>query len=136
MPQTATHSLPARRPMMAPPRELIWIQEPHFLGWGCSECAWVFNPSGPPVGNSFQEMKENYLRLRDEESAAHICAEHPRATKARVQIIQDVGQSLHRIPQRDTWARQGVARQGRRAGSSQKRVSANSSFSRLRYPRH
>jgi hypothetical protein len=136
MPQTATHSLPARRPMMAPLRELIWIQEPHFLDWRCSECAWVFNPSGPPVGNSFQEMKENYLRLRDEESAAHICAEHPRATKARVQIIQDVGQSLHRIPQRDTSARQGVARQGRRAGSRQKRVSANSSFSQLRYPRH
>ena len=65
-------------------RTLKWIETPHFHGWGCSECAWVFNPSGPPVGNSFEEMKENYLQRRDEESAAHVCAEHP---KARLQLI-------------------------------------------------
>jgi hypothetical protein len=99
MPQTGTYSRRARHAMLAPLRELIWIQEPHFRGWGCSECAWVFNPSGPPVGNSFQEMKENYLRRRDEESAAHVCAGLPRAKEAGVQIIQ-TGQSLHRIPQR------------------------------------
>jgi hypothetical protein len=86
MPETTTYSLPAKRRMMAPLRKLIWIQKPHFLGWGCSECAWVFRPSGPPMGNSLQEMKEYYLRLRDEESAAHVCAEHPRAKKARLQI--------------------------------------------------
>jgi hypothetical protein len=110
MPQTATYFPPATRPVTAPLRELIWIQEQHFQGWGCSECAWVFKPSGPPVGNSFQEMKENYLRLRDEESAAHVCAEHPEAKKARIQIIRTAGQSLHRIPQHGTWARRGVAR--------------------------
>jgi hypothetical protein len=73
--------------MMAPPRELIWIQEPHFLGWGCSECAWVFRPSGPPEGNSIQEMKENYLQQRDEESAAHVCAEHPMVKRARLELV-------------------------------------------------
>jgi hypothetical protein len=104
MPQTATYLLPATRPVTAPPRELIWIQEPHFLGWGCSQCAWRFKPSGPPVGNSLQEMKDNYLRLRDEESAAHVCAEHPRV--------------LHLIPQRGT--RHRAARQGQRAGSRRK----------------
>jgi hypothetical protein len=87
MRETATYPLPARRRMTAPLRQLIWIQEPHFLGWGCSECAWVFTPSGPPIGNSLEEMKENYLRRRDEESAAHVCAEHPKAKKARVQTI-------------------------------------------------
>jgi hypothetical protein len=88
MPETATYYLPARRRMMAPRRELIWIQERHFQGWGCSGCAWVFRPSGSPAGNSLQEMKENYLRLRDEESKAHVCAEHPSAKKAEVQMFR------------------------------------------------
>jgi hypothetical protein len=90
MPQAANYSLLARRRIMASLRELIWIQERHFQGWGCSECAWVFRPSGPPTGNSLQEMKENYLRLRDEESAAHVCAEHPSAKKARVQMFRAI----------------------------------------------
>jgi|SRR5580692_9356361 hypothetical protein len=107
---TAVYLLPAMRAVTAPLRKLIWIQEPHFLGWGCSECAWRFKPSGPPVGDSFQEMKENYLRLRDEESAAHVCAEHPRAKKARIRIVRTARQSLSRIPQRGTCADRGVAR--------------------------
>ena len=127
MPKTATYPLYARL-TMAPARELIWIQEPHFLGWGCSECAWVFKPSGPPVGNSFREMKENYLRLRDEESAAHVCAEHPRAKSAGVQVIRTAGQSLRRIPQRGTRAGQTSF------ASGAERASANSGLSRLRYP--
>jgi hypothetical protein len=99
MPQTVTYSMPARRPMIsAPPRELIWIQEPYFQGWGCSECAWVFRPSGPPVGNSFQEMKENYLLLRDEESAAHVCAEHSGAKKTRVQVFHALSQRTCHMP--------------------------------------
>jgi hypothetical protein len=88
MPETINYSLLARRRMMVPLRELIWIQERHFQGWGCSECAWVFRPSGPPAGNSLQEMKENYVRLRDEESAAHVCTEHPSAKKAKVQMFR------------------------------------------------
>ena len=94
MPETTTYSLPARRRMIAPLRQLIWIQKSHFLGWGCSECAWVFRPSGPPIGNSLEEMKEHYLRRLDEESAAHVCAEHPRAKKARVKMV-------HVAPQRE-----------------------------------
>lgn len=60
-------------------RKLIWIQEPRIWGWGCSECAWVFSPSGTPTGNSLDEMKGNYERQRDNYFAAHVCAEHPRA---------------------------------------------------------
>jgi hypothetical protein len=88
MREIATYSLPATRRMMAPLRHLIWIQEPHFLGWGCSECAWVFRPSGPPIGNSLEEMKEHYLRRLEEESAAHVCAEHPEAKKAKIKVDQ------------------------------------------------
>jgi hypothetical protein len=58
-------------------RKLVWIEEQRFLGWGCSECAWVFNASGSPAGNSLDDMKRNYERRRDEEFATHACAEHP-----------------------------------------------------------
>jgi hypothetical protein len=60
-------------------RKLVWIEEQRFSGWGCSECAWVFNPSGPPIGDSLHEMMQNYEWHRDIEFATHFCAEHPRA---------------------------------------------------------
>jgi hypothetical protein len=79
MPQTATYSHLARRPQVDALRTHIRIDEPWFQGFGCSECAWVFKPSGPPAGNSLDEMKEIFARLRDKEFAIHVCAEHPRA---------------------------------------------------------
>ena len=39
-------------------RMLAWIEEPGFQGFGCSECAWAFSPSGPPAGNPLHETKE------------------------------------------------------------------------------
>jgi hypothetical protein len=117
MPQTASYSMPVRRPVVTPRRELIWIEEPHFLGWGCSECAWLFKPSGPPVGDSLWEMKKNFLCQRDEESAAHVCAEHPRAKKAGTQVVRTAVQSLHGIPQRGMWGSSSSCATDRRAGS-------------------
>ena len=64
-------------------RKLVWIEEQRFQGWGCSECAWVFNPSGAPTGKSLDEMKENYERQRDRDFASHHCAEHPRAKNTK-----------------------------------------------------
>jgi hypothetical protein len=69
--------------MVATLRTLIWIEGPHFHGWRCSECAWVFTASGPHAGKSLNEMMENYERLRDKEFAAHVCVEHPRAKRAK-----------------------------------------------------
>jgi hypothetical protein len=63
-------------------RKLTWIEEKHFWGWGCSECAWLFRPLGPLVGQSIDDMKVNYERQRDKEFASHVCAEHARATKS------------------------------------------------------
>jgi hypothetical protein len=83
MAETATYSHLARRPRVGTLRMLLWIEEPRFHGFCCSECAWVFNPSGPPAGNSLQEMKENYERWRDKEFAAHVCAELPGAKKTK-----------------------------------------------------
>jgi hypothetical protein len=64
-------------------RKLVWIENPRFQGCGCSECAWVFKPSGPPAGNSLYEMKEMFERQRDKEFAIHVCAEHPRAKETK-----------------------------------------------------
>jgi hypothetical protein len=76
---TATISHLARHPSVATLRTLIWIEELHFQGWGCSECAWVLNALGPEGGTLLEEMGENYQRLRDKEFAAHVCVEHPGA---------------------------------------------------------
>jgi hypothetical protein len=65
-------------------RKLVWIEEQSFYGWGCSECSWVFNPSGSPTGKSLDEMKENYERQRDRDFATHVCTEHPRAKSTKV----------------------------------------------------
>jgi hypothetical protein len=35
-------------------REMVWIKR--IERWGCSDSAWAFDPSGPPVGNSIDEM--------------------------------------------------------------------------------
>lgn len=83
MRETAAYSHLLRGPRVPLSRKLIWIEEPRFQGCGCSECAWSFKPSGPPAGDSLDEMKEIYERLRDKEFATHVCAEHPRARKAK-----------------------------------------------------
>jgi hypothetical protein len=60
-------------------RRLVWLEEKRFRGFGCSECAWVFSPSGPPTGNSFDEMMRNYELQRDREFSSHVCADHPKS---------------------------------------------------------
>jgi hypothetical protein len=56
-------------------RKLVWVERQAFQGWACSECAWVFNPSGTPTGKSLDEMKQNYEKQRDKEFTSHVCAE-------------------------------------------------------------
>jgi hypothetical protein len=63
-------------------RQMVWIKTARMKAWTCSECAWTFNPSGPPRGSSLEEMKQNYERQRDKEYASHVCADHPRAKSA------------------------------------------------------
>jgi hypothetical protein len=62
-------------------RKLLWVEKQNFQGWGCTECAWAFHPLGPLVGESIDEMKKHYEQQRDKEFAAHVCAEHTRATR-------------------------------------------------------
>jgi len=50
-------------------RKLVWIEQQRFRGFGCSECAWVFNPTSAP----------NFELQRDKEFSLHVCADHPGA---------------------------------------------------------
>ncbi|MGD0793761.1 MAG: hypothetical protein ABR920_18510 [Terriglobales bacterium] len=65
--------------------KLVWIEQQHFRGWGCSECAWVFNPSGAPTGKFFDEMVRNFELQRDKAFTLHVCADHPRAQSTEEQ---------------------------------------------------
>jgi rubredoxin len=59
-------------------RKLVRVEGPRFEGWGCSECDWVFDASGPPTGKSLDEMKRAFQIQLAEEFAAHACAGRPR----------------------------------------------------------
>jgi hypothetical protein len=61
------------------PRNLVWIKSQNFEGFGCSECQWVFNPTGTLVDKSLDQMKQTYEAERDKEFAAHTCAKFPTA---------------------------------------------------------
>jgi hypothetical protein len=54
-------------------RKLVWIENQNFQGFGCSQCDWVFKPSGVLVGESLDKMKQDYEVQRDKEFAAHVC---------------------------------------------------------------
>src|SRR6202795_3162873 len=51
-------------------RKTVWIKEERVMGWGCSECAWVFNPSGPPIGKTLDQMTRNFHAQLSEEFAS------------------------------------------------------------------
>jgi hypothetical protein len=59
--------------------KLIWVEGQSFAGWGCAECGWVFNCSGPPVGESLDEMKEHFQAQLSKQFLSHACASRSRA---------------------------------------------------------
>lgn len=64
-------------------RKLVQIQNENFQGFGCSECDWVFEPSGPFVGNILDEMMRKYKAQRDKEFVAHVCTKTLRSTNPK-----------------------------------------------------
>src|SRR5713226_616497 len=80
---------------MAARRKLVWIEEDRFRGWGCSECAWVFNPSGAPTGKSLEQSMRNFELQREKEFTSHVCADHPRAKSESTK--HDVKQDWEKI---------------------------------------
>jgi len=73
--------------MQAMRRKLVWVERMNFQGWICTECAWVFNPSGSIVDESIDEMKMHYEQQRDKEFASHVCAEPPEPQEIPVSQI-------------------------------------------------
>jgi hypothetical protein len=69
--------------------KLVWIEEDRFRGWGCSECAWVFNPSGAPTGKSFNESVRNFELQCDMEFTSHVCAGLPKSQSTKGDVKQD-----------------------------------------------
>jgi hypothetical protein len=67
------------------PRKLVWIEKQNFQGFGCGECNWVFRPSGAPLHESLDAMKQNYEAQRDKEFAAHVCAQNPKAARPKTE---------------------------------------------------
>jgi len=64
-------------------RKLVWIEQPRFRGFGCSECAWRFKPSGDPTGSSFDEMMRNFELQRDQAFESHVCADSPNSPEQK-----------------------------------------------------
>jgi|HubBroStandDraft_2_1064218.scaffolds.fasta_scaffold451234_1 hypothetical protein len=64
-------------------RKLVWVDKRGFVGWGCSECAWVFNLPVLPSGKSLEEMKRTFEMQLSEEFASHACAKRPMVKGAK-----------------------------------------------------
>jgi len=62
---------------------LAWVETPEMEAWTCAACTWAFLPSGPPLGDSLEEMIQNYERQRDTEFASHVCAQHQKYMAVR-----------------------------------------------------
>jgi hypothetical protein len=63
-------------------RKLVWVEGQGAAGWGCSECAWVFNPSGHPFGKSLDETMRHFQAQLYEEFLSHGCADQPKVKGA------------------------------------------------------
>jgi hypothetical protein len=72
--------LPSTKGCAAMARNLVWIKNETFQGFGCSECHWVFEPTNAVFGfgRSIYDMKQAYEAERDKEFAAHVCASFSR----------------------------------------------------------
>ncbi len=62
-------------------RELVWIEQERFRGFGCSECGWRFKPSRTATGASFDEMMRNFEVQRDKEFTSHVCVDHSKGVR-------------------------------------------------------
>ena len=68
-------------------RTMIWLETQVLMGWGCSECAWTFNPSGELKGESLDAVIRDFISQRDKEFRAYACDFHE-AVKSSVLKIR------------------------------------------------
>jgi hypothetical protein len=62
-------------------RKLVWIETQNFQGFGCSQCAWMFKPTGVINGESLDEMRKDFEVQLEKDFTAHVCVKHPEFTK-------------------------------------------------------
>jgi hypothetical protein len=55
------------------PRTIVWVAEPSFQGWTCSECDWKY---AVPTLLTTAEAKTAYDRLSVGKFREHVCADH------------------------------------------------------------
>jgi hypothetical protein len=60
-------------------------------GWGCSHCAWIFISSGPPLGNTIDDMKLNFVKHRDKEFTSHVCGKESRILAQELSLAKRTG---------------------------------------------
>jgi hypothetical protein len=79
-------------------RQMVWIEQQRFAGWGCSECSWLFHMPDFPKGPSLEEMKQRVEEQRDQSLPATFA---PLTPNLRPQHDRHLGLFLSRF----TWAR-------------------------------
>jgi hypothetical protein len=62
-------------------RELVWIEQERFRGFGCSECGWRFKLSSVATSASFDEMVRNFELQRDKEFTSHVCVDRSKRVR-------------------------------------------------------
>ena len=63
-----------RSPESKNPRTIVWVADPTFQGWTCSQCDWNYPV---PTLLTSAEAKTSYDRLALGKFREHACADHP-----------------------------------------------------------
>jgi hypothetical protein len=66
-------------------RKLVWIERHNFQGFGCSQCTWMFKPTGALVGESLDKMKNDFEAQLEREFCAHVCIEQLKSTELKTE---------------------------------------------------
>jgi Zn-finger protein len=69
-------------------RKMVWVKQSD--GWGCSDCAWVFVPSGPPHGEIIDQMMRNFMAKRDKEFNSHACTKDSRTQAQELKLSKKI----------------------------------------------
>ncbi|MEO6119733.1 MAG: hypothetical protein ABIP12_03510 [Terriglobales bacterium] len=64
-------------------RKLKLVERPDFVGWGCSNCAWVFRIPATLKSESLDDLIRETEAIRDNAFAAHACSSHQQRSSAK-----------------------------------------------------
>lgn len=64
-------------------RKLKLVERPDFVGWGCSNCAWVFRIPEKHKSASLGDLIRETEAIRDNAFEAHACSSHQERKTAK-----------------------------------------------------